>query len=84
MLWQVENYWLMWTLLGIILIVEIVIFCCPAGRKHPINLILLLIFTLGESYIVSYICAIVTYANQDNGMIVIAAACMTLGTYWLI
>ena len=76
LLFQIENYWLMWTCVGLLLTTEIIIFCCPAGRQHPINLIMLLIFTLCESYIVSYICAIV--ANENGSQVVVVAAVMTL------
>ena len=73
---QVDNYWLMYVCFAILLVTEIVIFCCPAGRQHPTNLILLLVFTLGEAYIVSFITSVVAYAQ--GGAIVIIAACMTL------
>ena len=43
---QINHYWLMYVCIGIMLVTEIVIFCTNAGRKNPINLILLLIFTL--------------------------------------
>lgn len=60
------------------IIAEIAIFCCPAGRQFPINMICLFVFTFGEAYMVSYICSIVA---QDQGTaIVVVAACMTLGT----
>lgn len=46
LLFQYFNQWLMWVCLALIILTEICIFCLPAGRKHPINLILLFIFTL--------------------------------------
>ena len=46
LMFQIENYWLMWVCVGLLLTTEIIIFCCPAGRQHPINLIMLLIFTI--------------------------------------
>ena len=61
LLFQIYNQWLMWVCFGFMIVTEIIIFCCPAGRKHPINIIMLLIFTLCESYTISYICAIVAY-----------------------
>ena len=79
---QVNNYWLMWVCFGLLLVTEITILCCPAGRKHPINLILLLIFTLAESYMVSFICSIV--AEENGSQVVVVAACMTLGNISLI
>lgn len=58
---QVDNYWLMIVASIGTIPIAITIFCCPAGRKHPVNIILLLIFTLLEAYIVSYITSIVAY-----------------------
>lgn len=55
------------------------IFCCPAGRRHPINLIMLLIFTLSESYSISYLCSYVSYYNNSSQVVVVAAV-MTFGT----
>lgn len=40
-------------------------------------MILLLIFTAAESYVVSFICSIITYDNPGNPVVVIAAV-MTL------
>lgn len=73
---QVNNYWLMWVCLGLMLITEITIFCCQAGRIFPANFILLLVFTLSEAYMVSFITSIV--ADVEGGAIVVVAACMTL------
>jgi hypothetical protein len=46
LVFQIENYWLMWVCFGFMIVSEITIFCFPAGRKHPINVILLTIFTI--------------------------------------
>ena len=83
MLFQAETPWLMWTLTSIMLVVEIVIFCCPAGRRYPVNIIMLLIFTLCEAYMVSFICSIVAYQN-GSAFTVVVAAVMTLGTLSII
>lgn len=53
----------MWVLFALLIVTEIVMFCVPAGRKAPINMILLLIFTLGEAYCVSYLTAFVAHYN---------------------
>lgn len=82
LLFQYENQWLMWVLFVLMIVVEIVIFCCPAGRRYPINMIALLIFTLCEAYLVSYICSLTAYSG--NGAMVIVAAVMTLGNYIMI
>lgn len=36
----------MWALFIVMIVIEVVIFCLPAGRRHPVNLILLFLFTL--------------------------------------
>ena len=60
---------------------EIAILCVPAGRQFPLNLVLLLVFTLCQSYTVSYICSIV--AEENGSMVVVTAAAMTVGTFSL-
>ena len=76
---QLHNYWLMYVCLALMLVTEIAIFCCAPGRKFPYSMILLLIFTLSEAYMVSFITSIV--ANIEGGAIVVVAACMTLGNF---
>jgi len=44
----------MYASLGLVIIMAITIQCCEFSRRHPINLILLLIFTVCFSYIVSF------------------------------
>lgn len=61
------------------IIVEIFIFCSPIGRRHPFNLICLLIFTLCEAWVVSYSTSYVIYV-YDDATTVVVAACMTLGS----
>lgn len=73
---QINSYWLMWVSLGLMIASEIAIFCCQAGRQYPFNMLLLLVFTLAEAYMVSFITSIV--AHVQGGAIVIVAACMTL------
>lgn len=64
---------------ALIFVVEIAILCVPAAHKFPINMILLLIFTLGYAYIISYACSIV--AQESGSQVVVVAAVMTLSTY---
>lgn len=75
---QVTNQWLFWVCFTLMILTEVGIFCVPAGRRPPVNMILLFLFTLCESYFVSYICAIVAYEN--GAQVVVVAAVMTLGT----
>lgn len=72
--WQANNLWLMWVCLGIYIVLAITIICCRnVARSVPTNYILLFIFCMALSYIVSAICG--TYSPE----IVIMAAIMTLG-----
>jgi FtsH-binding integral membrane protein len=64
------------------IVAEICIICLPAGRKYPLNLILLGLFTLGEAYLVSFICTMTAY--ETSGYIVLIAFVMTLGRYFVI
>jgi FtsH-binding integral membrane protein len=54
---QIDNPVLLWVSFGLLLVIEILIICTSLGKTHPINLLLLLGFTLCESYSVSYICS---------------------------
>ena len=56
---QIDNPALLWVSFGLLLLIEILIICTSLGKTHPTNLLLLLAFTLCESYSVSYICSIV-------------------------
>jgi protein lifeguard len=52
-----DNVWLYFVLLIFLVIIEIAMICCrKVSRTVPLNYILLLLFTLCESYIVSWIC----------------------------
>lgn len=54
---------------------QIWIMCCDGGRHYPKNMILLAVFTLCESYCVSYICGIT--ATVVGTQTVVIAALMT-------
>lgn len=78
-----ENWGLMVAAFVVLIFTEITLICCrKVSRKVPINYILLLIFTLCESYVVANICAyymasqpgVVTMAGL--GTFVISLACM--------
>ncbi len=71
---QTNNYWLMWVALTLMIVSEIAILCCKVGRAPPYNYICLLVFTLCEAYMVSFICA-----SVNDPAIVLMAAIMTLG-----
>lgn len=43
---QVDNQWLIWVSLGLMIVSEIVVLCIPAGRRPPLNWVFLSIFTL--------------------------------------
>lgn len=69
----------MYVAIGLMIVTEITILCCKAGRKHPYNLIALGLFTLAEAYLISFISAVVADAN--GGAVVLMAVCMTLGNF---
>jgi protein lifeguard len=74
---QLANIWLFYVSIVMILIIEIYMFCCQGGRTSPSNYICVGIFTLAESYVVSFICSI---TGKDSGnYIVLLAAFYTLG-----
>ena len=57
------NWWMWIPCFIVILFTEILMLCVkPLRRKVPINYILLLLFTLGEAYMVSALC--MSYAFQ--------------------
>lgn len=61
-LWMIDHYWLYWVFIFVGLIVEIMMICIrPLRRKVPINYMMLLIFTLCESYLLSFVCMIYSY-----------------------
>jgi hypothetical protein len=70
-------------MIGFMIVTEITILCCKVGRSPPYNYLLLLIFTLSEAYMVSFICAIVSDQESDQygggRPVVLMAAIMTLG-----
>lgn len=75
---QANCEWLMWVCISLLIVSEIAILCFKPGRRAPWNYLLLLVFTLCEAYMVSFICSVV---GQESGKaIVLMAAIMTLGT----
>ena len=71
---QLKNLGLLWTCLALNLVSCFAVVCYKSlARKVPTNYILLSIFTLTESYIVSFICS--TYDSNT----VLMAAIMTVG-----
>ena len=64
-LWMLDNWWLIIPALIIAIILELMIVCIPPLRRRvPLNYILLLLFTLTEAYMLSFIC--MTYAYQET------------------
>ena len=73
---QIENTALFFLAIVVCVVCQIWMFCCQGGRKYPQNIILTSVFTLAESYIVSFICA-ATGMQQGNSLVLMAAL-MTL------
>lgn len=74
---QLDYMWVLYTCFGLMIISEIIILCLPFGRRSPYSYIFLSIFTLGFSYMVSFVCSLV--ASQQGKFTVLLAAIMTLG-----
>lgn len=56
--WMIfDGWWMIIPMIFLVLFTEIALICvAPLRRKVPINYILLLLFTLGESWLVAQIC----------------------------
>ena len=60
--WMAENWWLTIMAIVFVLIAEISLICCRSvARTVPANYIVLLLFTLCEAYLVSFICMLNSY-----------------------
>lgn len=57
-MYQVGNMWLFYVALVTAIFIQLYMFCCQGGRTSPSNVICVGLFTLAESYIVSFICSI--------------------------
>jgi FtsH-binding integral membrane protein len=73
---QIEHWWVSLIFVGIVVILSILIECTSCGRQHPQNMILLLVFVLCFSYILSYTTSY--YAYTYGGQIVIEACAITM------
>ena len=79
---QAQNVWLFWVSFVISIISLIVLACVPGvTTKSPINAILLIVFTLAESYIVSFICSLYTPQSVLNAAIATLGATVGLTAY---
>jgi len=85
-MWMQDNIWLYIVLMILMIVVEIFLICVKkVSRRVPINYILLLIFTMCESYFVGWLCQYYTYDpyrndfDSDGYRIVGTAGAMTLG-----
>ena len=79
---QVQNQWLVWVSVAISFISLIVLACVPGvTTKSPINAILMIIFTLAESYIVSFICSKYTSESVINAAVATLGATIGLTAY---
>jgi hypothetical protein len=69
--WMINNYWLLIIAIITLIFTEITLICCrKVARKVPINYILLLIFTLCESYLLADICAY--YMLSQPGVVIMS------------
>ena len=76
--WMMLNLWLHYTAVVVTLVLMVGILCGKAcARKVPMNYILLVIFTLAESYVVAGICGLYKEAPE----VVLMAACTTFALF---
>mmetsp|Transcript_7256 Transcript_7256/g.10721 ORF Transcript_7256/g.10721 Transcript_7256/m.10721 type:complete len:257 (-) Transcript_7256:21-791(-) len=69
-----KSYPIMYSALGVSLVVLVTLVCVPAAaKKFPTNYTLLGIFTVLEAYVLGYLCA------SSNSKLVLVAFLMTLG-----
>lgn len=68
--WQGRNLWLMGVSVGVAIVTLIlgILPCLGFSRRVPYNYFILLIFTLGMAYFVSFLCAI-----SDKYIVLLAA-----------
>ena len=75
---QVSNMWAFYLSLAVAMVVQIYMFCCNHGRTFPANFLCVGLFTLAESYMVSFICSVT--GKESGNAVVLLAAVYTLGT----
>ena len=64
--WMQKNWGILIGAIVIVIVTECILFCCRGtARKVPVNYILLLIFTLGEAYLVSSICSFYALSQPE-------------------
>jgi protein lifeguard len=74
--WILKNTWLLWTSFAVALLTELPLLCFrEVARKVPLNYVLLITFTLAESYMVAFICAV-----YDPMVVAIAASLTAFAT----
>lgn len=73
---QMENFAILMLAMVVCIVIQIYMFCCSGGRTFPMNMILTAVFTLAQSYIVSFI-ASATGMTSGNSLVLMAAL-MTL------
>ena len=79
---QAENMAIFWIVFVISLVSLIALACVPGlAAKSPINVILLSVFTLAESYLVSMICSLYTPESVLNAAIATLGATIGLTLY---
>merc|ERR1712096_296212 len=72
-----DNFWCFWVALVVMIFTMCTIACSrTAAKSVPTNYILLLVFTLSESFMVAFIC---TFYNPETVMI---AACLTMAMFF--
>jgi protein lifeguard len=79
---QLENQAVFWVALVVSIISLIVLICVPGmATKSPWNVLLLSVFTLAESYMVSMICSLYTPESVLNAAVATLGATVGLTLY---
>ena len=79
---QTENMWAFWVSWVVSLVSIIVLFCVPgASTSSPLNRILLFVFMLTESYLVSFISSLYTPESVLNAAVATLGATIGLTAY---
>ncbi|CAD7015251.1 unnamed protein product [Ceratitis capitata] len=81
-----EHRWLMWLALGCVMITMIPIMCCESARRSfPVNFILLILFTVAESFLlgciaIRYTPDVVLYAIGITAIVVLVLTIFAMQT----
>ena len=74
---QIDNWWIIFIPVVLAIVIAILVFCVDKAREPPLDILMLLVFVLSVSYVMSFLSSILT--NFDNGPGVPLAMGATVG-----